>query len=649
MKNIITLVLILIASFSYAQKKLKRADNFFNKMWYVEAAKEYETIVMKGDYSFEVLKKLADSYYFNTDMKNASKWYETLVSEYPDKVEAEYIFKYANTLAGIGEYKKAKKWMQKFTQKAEKEDSRVEKFNQEKNPIETIVNMEPQFELKNLSINTQYSDFGPMYFGKQLVYASAQDSSVFHSRKYRWNEQPYSDLFLGNINALQTDVRRSRIFSEIINTPYHEATVAFSPDEKKVYFTRNNYDGGLQKDEQGVSHLKLYSATSIKYSDKYLKWVNIRELPFNSDYYSVGHPSVSKDGRKLFFTSDMPGTIGGTDIFVVDILGNNEYSEPKNLGPQINTPGREMFAYITERALYFASDGHQGLGGLDVFESVLEKESFTTPINLAAPLNSTLDDFGYIVQEGTSKGYVCSNRKSGKGDDDIYSFERFELPCNQYINGSVIDQRRKIPVENVLVQLKDKDGSVIGETKTKINGTFTFEDNYLCSASYDIEVSKEEYKNNSKSLTTTDINGETNSITLTIEKELNKLIISENGILKINIDIIYFDLGKSYIRDDAATELNKVVSLMNEYPEMIIKIESHTDSRGSDAYNLKLSKRRAKATGDYIISQGISKERIESAIGYGETQLINNCENGVECTDKLHDANRRSEFIIVKM
>jgi len=377
--------------------------------------------------------------------------------------------------------------------------------------------------------------------------------------------------------------------------------------------------------------------------------MDIKELPFNGETYSIGQPAVSPDGKKLYFVSDMPGSIGATDIFVVDILDNGTYTEPKNLGPKINTSAREMFPYITETTLYFASDGHQGLGGLDVFESLIESDIFMEPTNLGKPLNSSMDDFGYIVDEDSKKGFVCSNRKSGKGDDDIYSFERLELPCHEYIYGSIIEQKRKIPVEKALVMLYDGERNIVGEALTQINGEFNFEKEFDCNSSYEIKITKEGYKPNSQFVITSDTDQFKNKVTIPLEKELNKLIISENGILKIDIDNIYFDLGKSYIRKDAADELNKVVSLMVEYPEMVIKIEAHTDSRGSDSYNLKLSKRRAKSTAAYIISQGIEKQRIESAIGYGETQLINNCGNGSKCSDKEHDTNRRSEFIIIKM
>src|SRR5690606_15659442 len=229
------------------------------------------------------------------------------------------------------------------------------------------------------------------------------------------------------------------------------------PDEKTIYFTRNNYEGKLKKDGNGVNHLKLYSATAEEKDGK-IKWGDIKELPFNSDNYSVGQPAVSKDGTKLYFVSDMPGTIGETDIFVVDILEDGNYGQPKNLGETINTTGREMFPYITDRALYFATDGYLGLGGLDVFETIITDGVFQKPINLGAPLNSSMDDFAYIVNEETNKGFVCSNRKSGKGDDDIYSFERTPIVCKQVIKGTVSEELTGERIAGATVVLYDDNG-----------------------------------------------------------------------------------------------------------------------------------------------------------------------------------------------
>ncbi len=650
MKKITTLIILIITTVSFAQNRHKKADDLFNKMWYIKAAKQYESVIAKGDISMEVLQKTADAYYFSTNMEMANKWYEVLLSEYPNDIDGEYLFRYAQTLQSLGEYKSAKKWMNKFAEKAEENDIRAKNYNQKDLTVDVILTLEPQFTLKNLDLNTKYSDFAPMYYQNKLIYASAVDTSYYQKRTYRWNEQPFLNLYLARINPLQTNATTIREFSKEINTKYHEATVAFSPDQTKIYFTRNNYNGKLGRDNNGTNHLKLYSAIKQKNEDGEIVWTDIKELPFNSEEYSVGHPTVSKDGKKLYFVSDMPGSIGATDIFAVDILDNDQYSEPQNLGTTINTYGREMFPFITEKALYFASDGHLGIGGLDVFQSNFSNTNiFDIPVNLGPPLNSKRDDFGYIVNEETHTGFVCSNRKLGKGDDDVYSFERIKLPCKQKLEGLIIDEDTKVPLGNAIAKLINESGEIIQETLTTINGTFNFKENFPCNTNYKIEVAKENYKGNNVTIATTEIPDNTISTTIPIQKELNELIISDNGVLKIDIDIIYFDLNKWYIRDDAALELDKIVSIMNQYPKMIIKIEAHTDSRGSDSYNLKLSDRRAKSTRDYIILQGIDASRIQSAIGYGETQLINKCKNGVKCSNEEHDVNRRSEFIIISM
>ncbi len=651
MKNTITLLFIFVIIVGYSQNKYKRADKLFEKMWYHEAAQEYENVIKEGDMSKEILQKAGDSYYFNTDMKGAYKWYDILLSEYANELDNEYIFRYAHTLQGIGENKSAEKWMKKFSERAKDNDPRSKNFSLDAITVDDISNKKPQFELKNLSINTEFSDFGPMYFKNKLVYSSAKDSSKYHTRKYHWTEQQYLNFYVGRINQVDTDVTQISEFSQELNTRYHEATLAFSPDQKRIYFTRNNFDGKLRRDDDGVNHLKLYTAEMVEENEGKIEWTNVLELPFNGENYSVGHPAVSNDGRKLYFVSDMPGTMGATDIFVVDILENNTYSQPKNLGSTVNTHGREMFPYITEKALYFASDGHLGLGGLDVFESKNNYDfSFQSPVNMGAPLNSKVDDFGYIVNEEANTGFVCSNRKSGKGDDDIYSFVRIpEPPCVQNIKGTVRDDKNQSPIADALVNLLDSDGTVINTTLTNNEGSFIFERTYDCQTSYTLIAEKVKYKEGKESFITSQTSGESNDLNLNLEKKLNELIISDNGILKIDLDIIYFDLNKHYIRKDAALELDKVVFLMNEYPNMTIKIESHTDSRGNDSYNLTLSKRRALSTKRYIISRGIDPNRIPQAIGYGEQQLINECKNRAKCSNAQHDKNRRSEFIILKM
>jgi len=314
-----------------------------------------------------------------------------------------------------------------------------------------------------------------------------------------------------------------------------------------------------------------------------------------------------------------------------------------------------MFPYITNNSLYFASDGHLGLGGLDVFESSLIEKEFTDPVNLGAPLNSKLDDFAFIVKEAENIGFVSSNRKEGKGDDDIYSFVRLPLEenvpvaktCQQAIRGYVSNNITGERISNVTMTLFDENGKEIEKTTTDIAGAYTFNSTLLCSTNFKVDASKPGYTPKNKPVLTLNTNGET-VVALGLDT-LHELIVEEKGLLKIKIGIIYFNLNKDFIRNDASIELNKIVLLMNQYPKINIKIESHTDVRNSDAYNLDLSDRRAKSTRDYIISQGIDASRIESAIGYGESQLINRCKNGVPCSEAEHQLNRRSEFIITKI
>ncbi|WP_379952734.1 OmpA family protein [Dokdonia sp. R78006] len=650
-KNI-TILLLLFSVSLFAQKTYKNADKLFEQMRYVEAAAVYEKAIDRGDNSMVLLQKAGDSYYFNTNMEEAYKWYDLLVSQYRDEVDAEYLFRFAHSLQGVGDYKAAKKWMKAFAKASTKNDKRIDDYAQKERTLADVLAIPAQFELKNLSINTAYSDFGPAYYGNKLVYSSAVDTSYYIKRRYHWNDQPFLDFYIGQINAAENEVKREKIFSKVINTKYHEATIAFTNDGNRIYFTRNNYDGDLKRGEDGISHLKLYTAVRNDSLDRKDDWSDVRELPFNSKDYSTGHPTLSEDGSKLYFVSDMPGTIGATDIFVVDILGDSTYSTPRNLGPKVNTSGREMFPFIAKGVMYFASDGHLGVGGLDVFESNMDNDLFSDPRNLGKPLNSKLDDFGFIINEEGEQGFVCSNREGGVGDDDIYAIQRIAPEdvvddCKQLVKGYVINARTQERIADATVSLYGENGVKLSETVSKRNGDYVFNFDLDCAEQYDIKVNKLGYTPNSKNIVTSSISSET-VVPLDLET-LSELIVEDDGLLKIKVGIIFFDLNKDYIRPDAAMELNKIVTLMSQQPSIEIRIESHTDARADDNYNMELSQRRAISTKNYLIRQGIAKERILSAQGFGETQLLNDCFNGVQCDEVQHQINRRSEFIIEKM
>ncbi len=633
-------------------KLLHRADQYFNKMWYAEAAKLYEEVLKKGkqNYSFEVIRKAADAHYLNTNMEKALQWYDFLYENYKDDMSADNIFRYAHSLKGTGKYARSKRLMRLYGKKTKNEDTAKTDYTNSRTSnevvLDNILKTEHTMEIKNLAINSKYSEFSPMFFDTdKVVFSSAKDSSFFNTRRYKWNDQPYLDLYVAKINEESQDLKEAIKFSKKINTKYHEASVTFSPDNTTLYFTRNNYGKKLKRDKNGVNHLKIYRSTKVDG-----EWTEAVELPFNSDNYSTGHPALSPDGKKLYFVSDMPGSIGMSDIFVVDVLENGTFSKPMNLGPNVNTEKREMFPFISDKKLYFSSDGHTGIGGLDIFEAAYnETDGFQPAINLGKPINSKLDDFSYIVNEETQKGFFASNRSGGKGDDDIYSFRTplvEEIPENLNVIAGVITERQTGTVmPEALVQLFDENNIKLKEMLTEDDGSFVFED-LQNNTKYTLKTIYGQYFDDERAVVTKE--NETISVDISL-KRLKEMIAIEDGIKKLKTEMIHFDFDKSYIRKDAAIELDKLVDVMNEYPQMTIKIESHTDSRGAKSYNEYLSDKRAKSTRDYIISKGIDSERIESAIGYGENRLLNECNGKIRCSEANHYLNRRSEFIITNM
>ncbi len=640
-----------IAETSNKSKLIQKADHYFDKMWYAEAADLYEQALKKGDknYSYEIIQKAADSYYYNTNMEKAYEWYNILYDKYGKDMSADNVFKYAHSLKGTGKYARSKRLMRLYNKKMKSgETAGLDEEITLPNEVvlDEILNNERDYELKNLAINTEYSEFSPMFLdSNQVVFASAKDSSFLNTRRYKWNNQPYLDLYVAKINEESQDLKDAIKFSKKINTKYHEASVTFSPDNSTMYFTRNNYGKKLKRDKNGVNHLKIYMSKKVNG-----EWGEAVEVPFNSDDYSTGHPALSPDGKQLYFVSDMPGSIGQTDIFVVDVNGANSFSEPRNLGPEINTERKEMFPFINDKKLYFSSDGHTGLGGLDVYEAAYtEEEGFGEVKNLGKPVNSNRDDFSYIINEENQQGFFASNRIDGKGDDDIYSFKRLvieEVPASSNaIAGVVTELITGDLMPKALVELLDENGIKLKEMVTDDDGSFIFED-LEADKKYTIKATNDTYFENIQEVTS--LENDTVQVDVVMRK-LQEMIAVEDGIKKLKTEMIFFDFDKSYIRQDASEELDKLVEVMTEYPNMVIKIESHTDSRGKKAYNKYLSDRRAKSTREYIISKGIAPERIESAIGYGEERLLNECDGSVACTEKQHFLNRRSEFIIVNM
>lgn len=627
------LLFALSSTFMVAQKKL--ADKFFGNFAYVKATELYQEAVRKGDSSEHVLTRLGDCYYNNSNSKEAALWYGKAVNKY-NKIDPEYIFKYIQSLRSIGNYEEADKWLVKFKE-IQNDDRRVKDFHANNADIyEDLASTENVVvKIENLPFNTEFSDFGGYMANGILYFASARDIQL--KKRYQWNDEPFLDIYQVAVTENNNQKEYSEadfINSSKINTAYHEASIAITNDGNTMYFTRDNVDrrNKLNYDTKGTSHLKLYKATL---EDG--KWGNIVELPFNDKYYSNGHPALSPDNKILYFVSDREGGFGQTDIYEVDILENGTYSEPRNLGPKVNTEGREMFPFVSKNnTLYFSSDGYLNLGLLDIYKSNVLNDTNAVPQNLGAPYNSGYDDFAFYMNDGSNTGYFSSNRPGGKGGDDIYYFNA--EPCKQTIQGIARDAKTNEVLASVEVKLINKSGKIVTTVITSETGAYTFDAE--CDKSYTILGSKKDYKDALKEVVTSSENGKivNADLYLTPLIDMNQIVINP----------IFFDFDKWNIRTDAEYELEHIVDVMRSHPNMVIKIESHTDSRGSDNYNMKLSDRRAKSTRDYIISRGIAADRIESAIGYGESQLLNKCSNGVKCTSEEHQLNRRSYFYILK-
>ena len=634
MKTRYTILFIIgITFFSFGQSgKLKSADKKYDTYSYIDAIEIYEKVAEKGYKSVDLFQKLGNAYYFNGELDKASKWYGDLFA-LNQEVDAEYYFRYAQALKSQENYTKSNEYMELFNKKSP--DSRGKLFVQNKDYLSDINAVSGKYTIGKTDINSEFYDYGPSFFGDQMVFTSSRSEGNSHSKIHNWTNQNFTDLFVTSIdnNGKLGGVEN---FSKEINTKYNESSPVFTKDGKTMYFTRNNYNDGKKGKSTDKSILeKIYKAELVNN-----EWTNVKELPFNNDNYKTAHPALSPDEKTLYFASNMPGSLGMSDLYKVSIDANGNFGTPENLGPTINTEGRETFPFIdADNNLFFASDGHPGLGGLDVFEAKMVNNSFQKPQNIGKPINSSKDDFAYVNKD--KLGFFTSNRDEGVGFDDIYTF----TICTYTLSGLIKDIDSQLILPNSKVVLFDENMNKVSETTSSEKGYYEFQ--LDCDKKYYVRASKEEYETAEKTFTSTKTTGTSN---LDIELKRNVIPIEEGTDLAkvLNISIIYFDLDKWNIRPDAAEDLEKIIAVMKQYPTMVVDIRSHTDSRQTHKYNELLSDRRAKSTLEFMVKNGISRNRL-TAKGYGENQLLNNCADDVPCSEEEHQKNRRSEFIVIKM
>ncbi|MEL4308955.1 OmpA family protein [Joostella sp. CR20] len=640
--NILITLVALISFFSAeAQSRIEnRGDKAYDAYAFINARDYYLKVAEKEgeDASDELLEKLADSYYYTADYKTASYWYQKRYMK-DSPIKAEYLYRFALSLKSTGNYDFSDKVMQQFYE-AEGDDFRAKLFNQNRDYLKEIELQSGKFNISKASFNSPLSDFAPSFYKNGILFASNRERLQASKNIHQWNEQPFLDLYFISVDSTS----KVKSFSNKINTKYHESTAVATKDGNTIYFTRNNYvNHSYREDSKGVNRLKLFKATKVNDA-----W-EVSALPFNSDEYSVAHPALSSDESTLYFSSDMPGGFGQSDLYKVEIQENG-FGKPKNLGKQINTEGRETFPFIdADNKLFFASDGHIGLGGLDVFVAQITSDGGVGPsFNIGKPINGSSDDFTFIIDSATKKGYVASNRDGDAGNDDIYEIEETSplfTSCFQLLKGVVLDADTQMPLADASVSLLDGNQQLIAQVYTDVEGRFSYE-NYLgCMQNYALRAEKTHYTKEEKVIATGNLPTETIETTILLKKGDFVMGTDLGKVLKLNP--IYFDFDKSNIRPDAEIELQKVIDAMQTFPQLKIDVRSHTDSRAPADYNLSLSERRNKATIQYIIEKGnIDPSRL-SGRGYGEESLVNHCSDGVPCSIEEHQLNRRSEFIIL--
>lgn len=540
---------LMVITLSAQNNDTKKADKLFSRLEYIDAIDSYLKLVEKGKEDLHIQKQLSEAYRLTSNTAEAEKWYAKVVLKDND---AENYFWYSQILKANGKNKESKNWMEKFAT-ANPKDSRAVAFKKNPDYLEKLLSQQEKFTVEKTALSTEFSEFGAIQSHGKVYFASARNTS---GKTYGWNKQPTLDIYAANSeNGNFTDIKP---LEGDVNTKFNEGSVTISADGTKMYFTRTNYfEGKYEKDNEGVSNLKIFTAE--KNGEK---WQNIKTLSFNSDAYSTGHPALSFDGKTLYFASDMPGGFGKTDIYKVTVNTDGSFGKPENLGATINTSADEQFPFVgKDGTLYFSSNGNLGLGGLDVFYAKPTNGHFGEAINIGKPVNSTQDDFAFFIDDATSKGFVSSSRNGSSGSDDIFSIS--------------------------LIPSKPEAKPLAAEPAVVIK---------------------------------------------TIEEEV------------LAFEPANFDFDSSEITTENALKLDKIIEVMKKNPTLEIKINSYSDNIGDADYNLKLSKKRAQATVDYIVSKGISKNRI-SGEGYGSSNQKVVC---TDCTPEQNIENRRSEFLIIK-
>jgi peptidoglycan-associated lipoprotein len=639
MKNFTLIALCAITSLlmsSCAKQNYNKGAQAYNQLQYGKSNYFLKKYVEKDPTNADALRKLADGYRLTNQTRKAESVYAKLIKNKKTAKNAtnEDKLNYAKMLMADEKYDEAKEWFMVY-------DSLSGGNEQAKN---LIYSCDSIGTFKQDTALYTINEAGIRGVGERFCAVPYENGIVFTGESMpnaKAKKLPYGNSGMLDLYAAEKDTtgeggdytKPSKLKGKI-NSPDHDGPCCFNKEGTVCYFTRTSLLVGKDDKKQitAENNSKLYRAEKDGNS-----WVNIKELPFNSNSYSVGHPSLSADGQKLYFMSDKPEGQGGSDIYVSTLdAGSGDWGEPVNLGAAINTNGNELFPYIADdNTLYFSTDARYTMGGLDVYASRYDGNNWSKPENLNSPVNTSHDDYAFVMKPDGETGYLSSNRS---GKDRIFEWTRNDPVL--FLNGSVVNKITGAPLQGVKVDLINTKTKAVISAMTDANGKYTF-DGIECRTNYDIKVGKNMFVGSQDVLRTMkELKRKGFEVNLRMDPiEINK---------PTRLNKIYYAFNRWFIRKDAVKTLDSLIKKMKDNPQMDIELSSHTDSRGSARYNMWLSERRANSVVYYMRRKGIDKRRMIPK-GYGETMIINRCADKVKCSESEHQENRRTEFKVLNI
>lgn len=643
--------MFVLLSFSFviqSQTKLEvRAVKAYNQKDYTKAIEKYNAISKQKQLTSKQRLNLANSYYKIKDYQNAAKKYMSCISEgdtlslpaYNNYLQSLKLFNYSedfitaviNTILDSLPKEIIKRYDMSLTE-------------------EPFSKTSTSYEVKNLDVNSKKSDFGVSIFPDSTVMFSSSRENKSYNYIYKKIKQPFINIYKSKLkkdNSIDTLTTEKYIKSSMM----HSSSPFYDSMYKRLFYTQSYTEKNKLKFKNSTSNFRI--AFGVLNAKKQLK--KITYYPKEANGYSYGHPFFDKKTKRLYFISDMPGGSGGTDIYYILMNEKGYSSEPVNLGKKVNSFANEMFPSIFDNQLYFSTDLFIGKGGLDVYSSEIKNNEIEYPLLLNDTINSSADDFDYkiVKQDKQSKrGYISSNKKGGKGSDDIYSFTEYKTLKEILVTGVIFEKIKdatktpKIPktIPSATIKISKKKGKVLHTISSNKDGKYSIR--LPIGSDYFFKIDKEKYFGTSGNVLLAD---KKNLLPVTKDFHLKKeLIVDKYGNLKINLNPISFKYDSADITTTGEEQLMVVIDYLNKYPTDNIKLEAHTDSRGKGAYNLALSVKRAKSVNDYLLNKGITPDRMVSVKGFGETKLINKCKNCVKCSKLEHKQNRRTDFVIIR-